>query len=458
MILAIGDAFLVLLLISSIREKEKRAVFISFPAIILNSALWVCLNLFNHLAWIRGLNTGLWIIGGAMVLLSLFKWSPSFPLRDMSAAQQYDERDYMFSRNNLKFHPDLAEKYYAAHPEKRAIDEKIHAKPEIGEPGQVYYDDYYSPVFDAAFGYLARTRGAASGEPAPEKKEIDAETIIRVISGTARYYGAVDVGFARVRKYHFYSHSGRRAENWGKAIDAGHRTAVVIIVAMDVEMLKAAPALPVILESSRQYVESAKIANVIAAYIRSFGYAARAHTDGNYQVMCVPAAVDAGLGELGRLGLFMHPVYGPCVRISVVTTELELTGTEQKVHPASASINHFCKICKKCADNCPTQSICEDEEHSSRGFRHWSINQETCFSYWKHTGTDCALCIGVCPYTKPDTLVHKLVRFYISRNAVNRKIALLMDDLFYGRKKKIKNKNQEPFLRKKVPGPPKTFN
>ncbi|NIR11624.1 MAG: hypothetical protein GTN82_39925, partial [Candidatus Aminicenantes bacterium] len=178
----------------------------------------------------------------------------------------------------------------------------------------------------------------------------------------------------RLKPYHFYSHAGRHAENWGEKIQSTHRTAIVIVVAMDINMIKTAPGLPIILESSRQYVEAAKIANIIALYIRSFGYDARAHTDGNYQVLCVPAAVDTGLGVLGRIGLLMHPVYGPCIRLSAVTTQLELPElppTKKKY--TMSTIESFCDICKKCADNCPTQSICKEEEPSLRGFKHWSV-------------------------------------------------------------------------------------
>jgi len=207
------------------------------------------------------------------------------------------------------------------------------------------------------------------------------------------------------------------------------------VVSMDVEMIKGAPGLPTILETSHQYVEAGKIANIIAEYIRGFGYEARAHTDGNYQTLCVPIAQDSGIGVLGRMGVFMHPVHGPCIRLSTVTTELELPSTQP--NPANRSIETFCDICKKCADNCPTQSIPKGDEPESRGFRHWAIDQERCYSFWKSIGTDCGFCIRVCPYTKPNTFIHKLVRFYISRNPINQRIALFMDDFFYGRKIKM---------------------
>jgi len=78
---------------------------------------------------------------------------------------------------------------------------------------------------------------------------------------------------------------------------------------------------------------------------------------------------------------------------------------------------------------------------------HWSIQQEKCFSYWKTTGSDCGVCISVCPYTKPNTLIHKFVRFYISRNILNQKIALFMDDLLYGRTKTIPKTNPEKIFK-----------
>lgn len=439
--LVLSGIVLALILVSSIIEKEKRAALLSLVFLVAASAAWVLLTLFNGTPLVRTINIAFLAVSAAFGLLSLLKFFPVRQVRDLSNARQYDERDAMFSRNNLQSYPELMERYYSANPDKKEIDARIHEKTELGEPGAVYYDSYISPVCDAALGYLARTRSASKGEPNPNPPDpaaLDKEKLARTIAETARLYGAVDVGFVSLESYHFYSHTGRRAEDWGQEVNSLHKTAVVIVVAMDVEMIKDAPGLPVIIESSRQYVESAKIANIIAQYLRDLGFDSRAHTDGNYEVLCVPLAVDAGLGVLGRIGIFMHPVHGPCVRISAVTTELELPAANELNRLKSMeTIEFFCDICKKCADNCPTQSICPGEEPESRGFTHWGINQETCYSYWKHIGTDCGFCIRVCPYTKPDTLIHKMVRFYISRNPMNQRIALFMDDLFYKRFPKI---------------------
>jgi reductive dehalogenase len=337
----------------------------------------------------------------------------------------------MFSRNILQFNPHLANKYYSANPEKEDVDRKIHKKPELGEPDHLFYDPYRSPIFKAAFDYLIRTRDIAWGAVATKKIAVDRGKITKAIIGAARLYGACDVSVTQLRPYHFYTHRGRHEKGWGEEIHNSHRSAIVIVVPMDVKMMKFAPGLPTIQESAHQYVEAAKIADILAQYLRSFGYDARSHKDSNYETLCVPLAIDSGLGVLGRLGIFMHHELGPCVRLSIVTTEMELAPTQN--HPVDKSPEHFCKICKKCADNCPVQAINGEEETSSRGFRHWTIDQEKCYSFWKSVGTDCGMCIRVCPYTKPNTFIHKLIRFYVSRNSFNQRLALFFDDLVYGR-------------------------
>ena len=438
-----GTGALLFFAVTSWREGEKRALAIAILLLPVNFIFWALLLVLRHHALLKAGNAAILVLLLLFALVSLIThFPPDEAARDLSRAERFDERDHMFSRNQLKFHPQLAAAYYQQKPQLRTGDEKLHSRPELGQPGHVYDDPLYTPVFAAAFSYLEKTRDAACGEVAPQRSTAAVSGIRSAVMGLARYYGAVDVGITPLRPYHFYSHSGRRAEHWGEPIEAQRGSAVVVVVAMDWKMIACAPSLPAILESSRQYVEAAKIASIIAEYIRGLGYSARAHTDGNYQVLCVPLAVDAGLGELGRLGLFMHPVYGPCVRLAAVSTELELSPTPPRpFHSAS-----FCRICKKCADNCPTRAISDGEEPFSRHFRHWSINGENCYAFWKQIGSDCAVCIRACPYTKPDTLLHRLVRFYVSRNPVNQRLALLMDDFFYGRKKKISALNPAEIL------------
>ena len=78
-------------------------------------------------------------------------------------------------------------------------------------------------------------------------------------------------------------------------------------------MISNAPGIAVTIESSRYYVEAAKIGLVVAEYLRYLGYEARTHMDVNYQLIMPAVAVDAGLGELGRLNLLITRTDGPRV-------------------------------------------------------------------------------------------------------------------------------------------------
>jgi len=439
--------FFMFFCISSLFEKEYRAAIISFVFFLLNSIFWVLIIHFIEYDLVKYFN--FFVIGIIIIfiLISFVKYFPKKGKEDLSKVERFDERNHMFSRNNLQFYPEFKKIYYKENPDKKDIDKTIHGLPELGEKGASFYNLYYSNIANASFKVLDRTTFLVNGENNNEKIEVDKNEITNAIKFMAKYYGAVDVGITKLRDYHLYSYHGRRAENWGEKIEKKHEYAIVILVKMNYDMIKEAPSLPIILESSKHYVEAAKIAHLIAEYIRGFGYEARSHVDGNYEVLAVPLAKDAGLGEVGRMGLLIHPEYGPAIRISIVTTNLELIETKKK---KDYHIDEFCRICKKCADNCPTKSISfDDEKPYSRNFKHWSIVQEKCYAFWKKIGTDCAFCIRSCPYNKKDTLLHRLVRFYISLNPINQRVALFFDDLFYGRKFKIKkNSNIFDFVSK----------
>jgi len=283
----------------------------------------------------------------------------------------------------------------------------------------------------ASFQIVGEMRPHVDGPVAEERVSITAEEATSLVKGLARYWGARDVGITELRDYHVYTHIGRGEGVYGEPIRLSHRYAIAFTVEMDHTMVSTAPTAPTAMESAHQYLEAARVALQLAAYIRSLGYPARAHIDGNYRVIAPLVAWDAGLGELGRMGLLMTPDLGPRVRINVVTTDLPLIPDGRRPDP---SMLDFCALCEKCAENCPSGAIPRGSPTSEGDLMRWKIDPVACYRYWVTVGTDCAVCMRVCPYSHPDTLIHQVVRWYIRRSRAARRVALALDDVFYGRR------------------------
>jgi len=202
---------------------------------------------------------------------------------------------------------------------------------------------------------------------------------------------------------------------------------------MDYRMTHQGPKPGTVMETAKQYLRAAEIAVKIAGFLLRLGYSARAHISSHYEVICPLVARDAGLGEIGRMGMLMTPRLGPRVRLSVVTTELPRVADSRMY---DSTVIEFCEACEKCATVCPSQSIPRGNRTEESGVLRWKINAETCYTYWCKVGTDCGRCLAVCPYSHPNTLVHNVVRLLLKHSGVFRRIAPLLDDVLYGKKPK----------------------
>lgn len=258
------------------------------------------------------------------------------------------------------------------------------------------------------------------------------------VKGYAKHLGADLVGITGVNPLWFYSHRGEifheNWEDWGKEIVVDHPFAVVFAMEMAFELVGTAPHTPTVMESMVNYAKGAYIATQLAAYIANMGYSVTANHLRHYDAVLVPLAVDAGLGEVGRLGYLMSKEFGPRVRLGAVTTDLPLVPDK----PVDIGVQDFCNICQKCSVCCPSNSIPTGKQKEVNGTLRWKLNAETCFEHWGRVGTDCNICMRVCPWSHARTLPHRLIVTLVSRNAVARRIFAAMDDIFYGRRPKSK--------------------
>jgi ferredoxin len=368
----------------------------------------------------------------ATVLAAVFLLIPTgrpSAFYDDTPVTRIDERDIMFSRRLLRPGTERYDGYYDSRPANLPLDDAFRAQPGLLSKGSRAYDPITFSAANASFEAIKQFHPIVDGDPADEKIESDPSDMTRYLLTWAIKVGAVSAGITELRDYHMYSHVGR-GPDFGKPVDLPHRFALALTVEMSKEMIDSAPLGPTVMESAQQYLSCGAIATQMAEFIRRLGYSARSHIDGNYRVVCPLVARDAGLGEIGRMGLLMTPQLGPRVRIAVVTTDLPLMPSERR---GDATMMEFCRICKKCADVCPSQSISFGDPAEIDGVRRWQIDQASCFTFWCTIGTDCARCMRACPYSHPDKLLHNIVRAGIRNSALFRRFALRMDDVMYGR-------------------------
>jgi ferredoxin len=405
---------------ASWREGEIRALRVALIGTILLSAPFATVALRSGPGWA---GIGLLSLSTLTALACLWPDRPGRLPRRLEPSVRIDERDIMFSRRELQPGSDEHERYYERHPDRRAVDDRWRARPGLMGTGSRYEHRLGFAAAEATFRAVDALQPFVEGDPAAEPQQRDPEDARDFLCQWARDLGAVDAGVARLKPEHVYTVGGR-GERYDIPIDLDHPFAVAFTVEMDHRMMQSAPASPTLMESARQYLNAGSIAVQLAIAIRDLGFRARAHIDGNYQVICPLVARDAGLGEIGRMGLLMTPRHGPRVRIGVVTTDMPLATSPDLRIPA---IEEFCRLCEKCAKVCPSQAI----PYGDRGDR-WQIDSESCFTYWCEAGTDCGRCMATCPYAHPDTAVHRLVRASIRHSPLIRRAAVTLDDFAYG--------------------------
>ena len=427
-ILSVSTGILLLLfagwvVVVSIRESEPRAAAISLTFGVIAATPFLLGGFL-----FPGLHNLL--LPGLLLIFMLIVFLPRGQLQSgETPTQRIDERDTMFSRQELRQGTPRYEQYYLRHPQLQVRDDAMRELPGLLAPDSSQFD---SLLFSAShrFGEKVKSiRADIDGTVADQKSVIKTSDALTQLTAQARRGGAVASGSTPLRDYHFYSVGGR-AERYDKKIVPSHTHAFVIAVEMEREMVLAAPGAGAVYESHRCYLQVGQLAVDLAESIRQLGYSARAHIDGNYQLVCPLVARDAGLGDIGRMGLLMLPRLGPRVRLAVVTTDLSLPATSE---PAAAGVIEFCKLCQKCATACPASAIPPEDQSEVAGVKRWQINSEACYDLWCRLGTDCGRCLSVCPWSHPDNLLHNLIRSGVKQFPVFRRLAVWLDDLLYGR-------------------------
>ena len=273
-------------------------------------------------------------------------------------------------------------------------------------------------------------RGRKIGKPVPFKSP---ELASKLIKKVTHHFGATMVGITTINPDWCYNHSLRGSRERGTYEVPKHWKYVIAFgVPHQWEQVESNPNHGTSFDAySRISIAARRLEN----FIKALGYPARRHSpmDG-YDLIAVPYIVMAGLGQQGRHGIAVTPETGSNFRAAFVTTDLPLEIDK----PIDFGVNEFCKDCKICADICPSGSISKEptnEKMITRGYRHWEINQTSCYNYWMQSmgGMGCRLCLIACPYSRKNNWVHGLARNLDMRDPtglVNNKLTWMQNTFF----------------------------
>ena len=335
-----------------------------------------------------------------------------------------------------------------------------HEKNKRGELGKPLNNWYFNRTSRDPLGRIATANssadrrnavethiaGAPRGKINPERTEVaDPKVMTEHIKRVAKHLGASDVGIMRVHPSFLYK-EGRYPDD-GRGADSGGGTvmvsaeetarrypyAIALIYAWDYEMGRAHRHR--IGDAAYHFGAEAlrsTYAN-LAGYIRELGYGVATKV-----ATPMPVALGAGLGEIGRHGMLITERFGARVHLGdPILTDLPLVADA----PIDIGVEDFCKVCRKCANTCPTNSISTEGKGVVNGVEKYKINWETCYRLRPHVmeyWDICMTCVAVCPYTKPDvwwrTVAVRSIKWTpIPLRGITTRALKWIDDRFWGK-------------------------
>lgn len=191
---------------------------------------------------------------------------------------------------------------------------------------------------------------------------------------------------------------------------------IILGIVHDYEELRQVPSSPEnargITEVGRQYARGTRTSYALANWIRRQGYTAKPFPGPRASaLLLIPAAIDAGLGELGKHGSLINRSYGSNLRLAGITTDMPLSFDR----PDDFGADGFCTNCQVCTDACPPSAIA-DTKQWVRGVERWYVDFDKCIPYFADNA-GCAICIAVCPWARPGVADNLLVKMARRREA-----------------------------------------
>lgn len=243
---------------------------------------------------------------------------------------------------------------------------------------------------------MQNAKEAETVTPGYEDPEANAKTIKAALN----YLGADMVGICEMPHYAWYSH-----DHDGSEIEPYHKYGVAILVDQGYETMEGASGDDWIsgAQSMRAYMRASLVSGIVCSHIRSLGFSARTHSVIDQDVLHIPILLQAGLGEMSRIGeMLLNPFLGPRIKSGILTTNMPL----QPDKPLDFGLQDFCEKCTKCARECPCTAITFGDKVMFNGYEIWKPDSEKCARYriTNSAGSMCGRCMKTCPWNLEGTL------------------------------------------------------
>jgi epoxyqueuosine reductase len=234
---------------------------------------------------------------------------------------------------------------------------------------------------------------ASKKAPIPD----DPRVMSRHIKALGYFLGADQVRIGLLPQSAVYSENIMR-----KKVEAPYKYAIVFAGRKYVHTLNASNGWDDIVDptSYQVYQKLALATEVAANYMRRLGIDAVPSNMNNYSTLMPQIVLEAGMGEVSRMGIILNPFLGCNCKYAAILTNLELEVDGY----VDFGLQKYCESCTICAEQCPSRSITRGKQTLYNGYYTWKLNSRTCsdFDILNKEGCVCGRCTKVCPWNRPD--------------------------------------------------------